>query len=97
MSYLNRLGPGDYWYVHDQPAVDFLELTATRLDTAAAPIHFRARGWAIGAGLPTDWVPGWYYRTEVGAPEMAGGCWKIALGDDPSSAVIYSTRPDANR
>jgi len=92
MPYLTYLGPGDYWYVRDQPKADSIDLVARRLDAAADPVPFRARGYPLGAGLPPDWVPGWYYRTDVDAPELTTGCWRVSPADDPESGVVYRLR-----
>ncbi|MDQ6721120.1 MAG: hypothetical protein M3003_10065 [Candidatus Dormibacteraeota bacterium] len=86
----NLFSPDHYWYLQDSDPQPAIVLRAERLDAPAPPALIAATGYYLGDGFPTGWSRNWYYRTSViSADPFPSGCWRIALEDDPQSAVVY--------
>ncbi len=90
----NFFSPDHYWYLRDSDPRPAIVLRADRLDAYAPPALIAATGYRLGDGFPPDWSRNWYYRTSVVSadPFPSVGCWRIALEDDPQSAIVYDLK-----
>ncbi len=86
----NLFSADHYWYLRDSDPLSAIVLRADRLDAPAPPALIAATGYYLGDGFPTGWSRNWYYRTSVISAGQfpAVGCWRIALENDPQSAVV---------
>lgn len=89
----NQFSPDHYWYLRDSDPRPVITMRAERLDLPAPPVLIFAVGYALGDGFPSEWSRNWYYRTSgILAPPDPVGCWRVALEDDPQSAIVIQVK-----